>query len=150
MKASSPELSSLYEVLHLALGDNLSDTAKNFIDLFAEDVLFEFPYAPPEGVQALHGKAELADYLPRVGKLISIESMSLSRAILSDDKTSAVVEFTCKGVGTETGVRYDQTYISVIDIKNKLISRYRDYWNPLVVLSATGGLESMTKTLKGN
>lgn len=147
---SSPNLSSLYEVLRLALGDNLSDTAENFIDLFAEDILFEFPYAPPESVQAIHGKAELANYLPKVGKLISVQSMSLNRVILSDDKKSAVLEFTCKGVGTETGVRYDQTYISVIDIKNKLISRYRDYWNPLIVLSATGGLESMAETLKGN
>ncbi|WP_404339710.1 nuclear transport factor 2 family protein [Pseudoalteromonas mariniglutinosa] len=147
---SSPELSSLYDVLRLALGDNISNTAKNFIDLFAEDVLFEFPYAPPEGVQALHGKTELAEYLPKVGKLISIESLSLNRVILSEDKTSAVLEFTCKGVGTETDFRYDQTYISVVDITNKLISRYRDYWNPLIVLSATGGLESMSKTLKGN
>lgn len=147
---SSPNLSSLYEVLRLALGDNLSDTAENFIDLFAEDVLFEFPYAPPEGVQALHGKTELSEYLPKVGKLISVQSMCLNRVILSDDKKSAVLEFTCKGVGTETGVRYDQTYVSVIDIKNKLISRYRDYWNPLIVLSATGGLENMTETLKGN
>jgi len=50
-----------------------------------------------------------------------------------------VFEFTCEGRAVSTGVAYDQTYISVVTLRNGRIARYKDYWNPLVTLAALGG-----------
>ncbi len=35
----------------------------SFLDMIAEDIVFEFPYALPDGVQVLNGKKSLKNYL---------------------------------------------------------------------------------------
>lgn len=129
-----PSLSSL---LRQALGELISAEATSFLDMCDENIVFEFPYAPEGFTQRLIGKSALAAYLPTVADLLTIESISLNRAIISNDSGAATVEFTCRGYSNATGARYDQTYVSVVDLKDGLITRYRDYWNPLVLLSAT-------------
>ena len=32
---------------------------------------------------------------------------------------------------TATGAPYEQSYVSVLTVRDGLIVRYRDYWNPL-------------------
>ena len=48
----------------------------------------------------------------------------------------AAIEFSCKGHSPQTGARYDQDYVSILELRDGRIARYRDYWNPLVALSA--------------
>lgn len=129
-----PSLSSL---LRQALGDLISAEATSFLDMCDQDIVFEFPYAPEGFNERLIGKAALEAYLPTVADLLTIESMSLSRAIIGSGSDAATIEFNCYGYSNATGARYDQTYVSVVDLKGGLIKRYRDYWNPIVLLSAT-------------
>ena len=77
-------------------------------------------------------------------------SRALELLVRAADGTNAVLEFSCKGTSHETGARYDQDYVSVLDLREGLISRYRDYWNPLTVLEAMGGADSANAALKGN
>ncbi|KQQ49173.1 ketosteroid isomerase [Rhizobium sp. Leaf311] len=134
-----PSLSSL---LREALGDLLSPDATSFLDMCADTIVFEFPYAPQGFTESLVGKAALEEYLPTVGDLLTIESMSLGRVLISSNSDAATVEFSCKGYSDETGTRYDQDYVSVIDLKDGLITRYRDYWNPITLLNATSSASS--------
>ncbi len=129
-----PSLSSL---LRQALGDLLSAEATSFLDMCDDNIVFEFPYASEGFTERLVGKAALQAYLPTVADLLTIESMSLNRVIIAAGSEAATIEFSCKGYSNETGARYDQLYVSVVDLKGGLITRYRDYWNPLVLLSAT-------------
>jgi ketosteroid isomerase-like protein len=46
-----------------------------------------------------------------------------------------------------TGVAYDQTYISVVTLRDGRIARYKDYWNPLVALAALGGAEALATSI---
>lgn len=130
---------SLSALLGQALGDLLAPEAKTFLDMCADDILFEFPFTPHGGTARLDGKAALEAYLPTVGSLITIESMTLGRVLVSAQRDAAVIEFSCKGHANQTGARYDQDYVSVIDLKDGRIARYRDYWNPLIVLAALDG-----------
>lgn len=134
-----PSLSSL---LREALGDLVSSAATSFLDMCADNIVFEFPYAPKGFTKRLDGKAALEEYLPTVGDLLTIESMTLGRALISSNSDAATIEFSCKGYSNATGARYDQDYVSVIDLKDGLITRYRDYWNPVILLNATASSSS--------
>ncbi|EIM30196.1 nuclear transport factor 2 family protein [Microvirga lotononidis] len=130
---------SLSALLRQALGDLLAPEAQSFLDMCADDILFEFPFTPPGGTGRLDGKAALEAYLPNVATLVTIESMTLGRVLVSTQRDAAVIEFSCKGHANRTGARYDQDYVSVIDLKDGRIARYRDYWNPLIALAALDG-----------
>lgn len=137
-----PSLSSL---LRQAFGDLVSAEATSFLDMCDDNIVFEFPYAPDGFTERLIGKAALEAYLPTVADLLTIESMSLSRVIVAAGSEAATIEFSCNGYSNETGARYDQVYVSVVDLKGGLITRYRDYWNPLVLLSATKSSPATTE-----
>ena len=131
-------------MLRGALGAALDIRAgENFLDMCAEDIVFQFPFAPAGGVRELRGRDAIAAYLPKAGRLIDFESMSPAVAYQSTDGETYILEFSCKGKGADTGERYDQDYISVITIRQGRIVRYRDYWNPLILLSAVGGIEQL-------
>jgi ketosteroid isomerase-like protein len=48
-----------------------------------------------------------------------------------------------------TGAPYNQLYISVVTLRDGRIAHYRDYWNPLVVLTALGGTEAAAAAYAG-
>lgn len=128
---------SLSGLLMHAFGDAVFSTeAENLLDLMTEDVVFDFPFPMPGGIRTLNGKDALRDYLPKVGAALHIESLSLERAFLSEDRQKGVIEFCCKGQSKTSHTRYDQSYVSLIDLRDGLICRYRDYWNPLIAVTA--------------
>ena len=130
---------SLSGLLMHSFGDAVfSIRPENLLDLMTEDVVFEFPFPLPGGIQSLNGKPALREYLPKVGAALHIESLSLERAFLSEDRQTGVIEFCFKGHSKTSDVRYDQTYVSLIDLRDGLICRYRDYWNPLIAVTALG------------
>ena len=137
MTSTADVFPSLSSLLRQALGDLVSSEATSFLDMCDDTIVFEFPYAPVGLTERLVGKSALEAYLPTVADLLTIESMSLSRVIVAAGSEAATIEFSCKGYSKETGARYDQVYVSVLDLNGGLITRYRDYWNPLILLSAT-------------
>ncbi|WP_140849256.1 nuclear transport factor 2 family protein [Paracoccus sp. FO-3] len=123
------------DVLRGALGPRLMST-DDFLDLFAEDVIFEFPYAPPGMPGRLDGRDSLAAHLERLGPLLEFDGFELRSSYPSGD--TVIFEFTCAGRGAETGKAYNQSYISVVTLRDGRIARYRDYWNPLILRAALG------------
>lgn len=148
MSAPTDQFPSLSGLLRAGLGDLLSPGAETLLDMVTEDIAFEFPFALPDGIARLDGKAALKAYLPKVGELFTIEALILDRAILSRDGHHAVLEFRGKAYANATGARYDQDYVSVLDLRGGRISRYRDYWNPLTLLAAAGGADKVNAILR--
>lgn len=133
------EVESFSGMLRKGLGDRLDARAGSFVDMVADDIVMEFPYAPPGMVTRLESKAEIAEHLQKLGAMLAFDSMSEPVVHASTDPDMVVLEFTGHGRGVETGEPYDQRYISVIRLRDGKIVHYRDYWNPLVVLRALRG-----------
>lgn len=149
MMTNQPDpFSSFSSLLRAALGDLLVPEADTFLDMVADNIVVEFPYAPPAAVPRVEGKAALAEYLPGAASLITIESMSEPVVHRTQNSDIITLEFTCTGHGTETGIAYDQTYISVVTVVDGYITHYRDYWNPLIALRAMGGDDAIVAALK--
>ena len=134
------------DLLRAALGDRLSP-AESLLDMFSDDVIFEFPYAPDGLPKRLQGSAALAAHLERLGPLLSFGIMELDKVHSAGEVV--IVEFSCMGAGVSTGAPYDQVYISVITLRDGRIAHYRDYWNPLIVLTALGGTQAAAAAFAG-
>lgn len=126
-------------LLRGALGARVK-AGPDMVDLFAEDVVFEFPYAPEGLPKRLEGMPALADHLARLGPMLELVEFTLHEVHPSEE--TVILEFSCRGRGIATGLPYDQDYISVVTLREGRIARYRDYWNPLVALSALGGAKA--------
>lgn len=133
-------------LLRGALGARLK-AGPETVDLFTEDVVFEFPYAPEGLPRRLDGLPSLADHMARLGPMLEMGAFTLHAVHPSDE--TVILEFSCHGQGVATGLPYDQRYISVVTLREGRIARYRDYWNPLVVLDALGGAQAAANAYAG-
>ena len=134
-------------LLRAALGDLLAPGTRRFTEMFAEDGVMEFPYAPPGGVRRLEGRQALAAYLPRVVEAVEIHRFSEPIVHRTQEPGVVILEFGCEGRGRQTGRPYDQRYVSVVALRDGHIVRYLDYWNPLEVLRTMGGERAVTDAL---
>ncbi|MGV9454524.1 nuclear transport factor 2 family protein [Streptomyces sp. NPDC003635] len=110
--------------------------AKNipaWVDLWAEDGVMEFPFAPPGWPTRLEGRAAVAAYMRDYPDHIDLHEFPDLRIHRTADPDTLVVEM--RGVGrlVETGAPFDMTYIAVVTVKDGRFTSYRDYWNPLAV-----------------
>ena len=104
--------------------------------MFTEDGVMEFPYAPAGAPQRVEGQEALKAYLAGFPEMIKLTCLHPATFHHSDQVM--VAEFSADGVATQTGNAFTQRYISVIEHRDGRITRYRDYWNPLVAQAALG------------
>ena len=134
------KFNSLADLLVAALGNKLRPF-ETFGQLFTEDAQFTFPFAPEGTPSQLSGRSAIVDHLTRLGPLIDFGNFTLKAVYHQGDTT--IFEASCKGQGTETGLAYDQDYISVITTRDGQIANYADYWNPLILIHALGGQQAL-------
>ena len=125
-------------MLKSALGSRVDQEADGFIELMASDAVMEFPFAPDSAPKKLSGRDELKKQLAMLGKLVDFEDMTLLQTHETQNPEVVILEFSCRGTALKTAKPYNQDYISVITTRDGSIIHYRDYWNPLIALSAIG------------
>jgi len=54
------------------------------------------------------------------------------------DPSLVIAEFESDGVALSTGRPYLQKYISVVETRDGAITRYVDFWNPMVAMQSIG------------
>ena len=110
-----------------------------WMELWAEDAVFEYPFAPPGFPQQVTGKQAIFENFKDFPKTIKFFEFTDVQMHPTLDPDTLIVEFACRGQAFATGRAYDQRYISVVQMTGGKISRYRDYWNPLILLKAFDG-----------
>ncbi len=113
-----------------------SGRIKEWVDLFTEDGILDFPYAPSDFPKSVKGKKDLYEYMQNFPKHFKVDFEKL-HFHLTEEPTLVIAEFSSNGHAISTGNPYNQTYISVVttDTEGKII-RYVDFWNPLVAMEA--------------
>ncbi|WP_030261406.1 nuclear transport factor 2 family protein [Streptomyces violens] len=105
-----------------------------WVDLWAEEGVMEFPFAPEGWPRRLDGKAAVADYMRHYPDHIDLHDFPDLRIHRTEDPETIVVEMLGVGRLVATGKPFDMTYIAVVTVREGRITSYRDYWNPLAVL----------------
>jgi ketosteroid isomerase-like protein len=117
-----------------------------WVDLFTEDGVLEFPYGPKGFPQSVKGKQELLEYMKNFPEHFKVKFENLHFYAI-EDPALVIAEFTSNGHAISTGKPYNQKYISVVTTTpDGKITRYVDYWNPLVAIEAIDApLETFVK-----
>ncbi|MGY0021398.1 nuclear transport factor 2 family protein [Streptomyces sp. cg35] len=101
-----------------------------WVDLWAENGIMEFPFAPEGWPTRLEGKEAVAAYMQPYPDHIDLQDIPELRIHETSDPGTIVVEMRAVGRLVETGAPYDMTYIAVVTVRDGRITSYRDYWNP--------------------
>ena len=118
-----------------------------WIDLWADDGMLEFPFAPSGRRNSYVGKTEILAYMmPLAGKM-KIEEVSYHNVYSMLDPKIVCMELGIKARIVKTGAPYNQRYISIFEMKDGKVWRYREYWNPMVSMEANGGREAWTNAI---
>lgn len=101
-----------------------------------DDVVVEFPFAPPGRPRRVKGKAAVGEYLAAYPGQIEFDEVTNLDVHQTVDPDTAVIEMTATGRVKATGAPYEMSYVVVLKTRDGRMALYRDYWNPLVVLEA--------------
>jgi ketosteroid isomerase-like protein len=107
-----------------------------WIELWADDGVCEFPFASPGRPRLLQGKEQILAYMTAYPSRIFIEGVDKLRVHPALDPNVVVVEMTIKGRAVETDKPYNQQYVIVAETRDGKLTHYREYWNPLVLAEA--------------
>ena len=124
------------ELFEQALPAIQSGDLQTLIELCADDVVFEFPFAPPGRPGKVAGKQAVGEYLSAIPSRIQFDRLSNLEMHQTLNPDVAIVEMTAVGCVKQTGEPYEMSYVVVLTASNGRIARYRDYWNPLKALQA--------------
>ena len=141
--SETDSVESFPAMLRRVLGHRLKPDAETFPDMFAVDGVFEYPFAPPGLNTPMRGRDAIIANFQRIRKLLRIDAVADVSEIAVSDPDLVVLEFSGRGEGLMTKEPYDQRYISVIRLHDGNIVHYKDYWNPIALVRAVKGSETM-------
>ena len=121
-----------------------------WIALWHDDALLEFPFAPAGRPAAYRGKDEILEYMTHAAGRIATDAVEELRVHTASDPQVLIVELSTRGHLVESGAPYDQRYVCVFEARDGLLWRYREYWNPLVSIDAHGGFDEWMAATRKN
>jgi ketosteroid isomerase-like protein len=146
-----PEQHTAREVAELARQRLAATDMSGFVDLFAEDALFEYPFGYAGWPSELRGRqpirAHLVESRRDVRSLIEVTEFG---AVVHDttDPAVVIVEWEVAGTTLATGQPFRfPSGVGVITVRDGEITHYRDYTNPLGAAAATGRLAEFAASL---
>jgi ketosteroid isomerase-like protein len=110
----------------------------HFFELFADDAVTEYVVTVPGYPKRIEGRDALAELYRGYGDTMIGESAD-DLAVHHDRENSVVVlEYAVHGRAVATGRPYSNRFVSVITIRDRKITHWRDYLDPLAVFDALG------------
>ncbi|MGB8406960.1 MAG: nuclear transport factor 2 family protein [Mycobacterium sp.] len=115
--------------LQLLLDKNIAA----WVDLWDENGIMEFPFAPDGWPTPLAGKQAIAGYMRHYPDHVDLHDFLNQTIYQTTDHETIVVEM--RGVGrlVESDEPFDMSYIAVVTVRDGRFTSYRDYWNPLAL-----------------
>ena len=135
-----------------ALDEHLAFIARDidrWLDLFADDAVVEFPYAPPGYPARLEGKAAIDAYFRPTPQTFPGLVFTNLRRHPTVDPDVALAEVHGSATIPTTGKRYEQDYVMVLRTRAGKIVHYREYWNVNLALEAFGGTDAVKSAVGG-
>ncbi|KAB8335470.1 nuclear transport factor 2 family protein [Scytonema tolypothrichoides VB-61278] len=118
-----------------------------WVDLFAENAVVEFPYASALGSpERLEGKSAIYNYMKNA--LAQMQNLVFTniRAYPTSNPNILFAEVHGEAVIVATGRHYQQDYVMRLETKDGKIIHYREYWNPVLVLDASGSTQNLRQS----
>ena len=127
------------QLFRKSLDKFLAKDMKGWTDACDENVVAEFPFAPPGSPARIEGKVALYEYLRNYPSFIDIHAITKTKIYETDDKNMVIVEWSVTGKVVSNGNPYEMSYATFATYRNGLVINYREYWNPQAFLAAMEG-----------
>ena len=128
----TPAQHALAEHLRLVSSGRIEE----WIELYAEDGIVDFPFAPAGVPTRVQGREALLAHMRGFPQTFDVTFVDVTFVETADPRT-AVAEYRSEGRAVSTGKSYEQTVISIVRLDEAgLVERFTDYWNPLVAIEA--------------
>src|SRR6266567_3700375 len=104
----------------------------------AECVIFDYVISVPGYPRRVEGRRAVAELYRGYGSNMVLRSAD-ELAVHRDREASVIVlEYAVHGQAVQTGRAYDNHFVSVITIKDRKVTHWRDYLDPVAVFNAIG------------
>jgi ketosteroid isomerase-like protein len=129
------EADALFQKFIQAFIDKDTDA---WMDLWDEDGVQEFPFAPEGRVRRVEGKQALRTYIQAVISDAEITRVLTHTVYVTQEPELIIVEVTVEGRIPSSGHTFPASYVWFVRTKDGKISHVKDYWNPLTMMAARG------------
>ena len=116
---------------------------QDWIDLWHDDGVLEFPFAPDGRAQAYHGKAAVLAQMTTAMSRVLIESVQYFKVHPMLRPECVMIEAGTNARFLTTDRPYNQTYVLYVETREGKIWRYREYWNAWTLMDAWGSREKL-------
>ncbi len=106
-----------------------------FLEMYADDAVHEFPWAPEGRPQRLEGKAAIARYMEQLPAMVQFDSDAFNDMQVREAGDELIVEATATGTRPGTGEPFYMQYVWFITHNNGRVTHFKDYMNPLLLRS---------------
>jgi ketosteroid isomerase-like protein len=110
----------------------------HFFDLLSEEAIFEYVITVPGYPRRVEGRKAVAELYRGYGATMVLRSADDLTVYRDREASVVVLEYAVHGRAVRTGRTYDNRFISVITIRDRKVTHWRDYLDPLAVLNAIG------------
>lgn len=120
-----------------------------WVDLWAEEGVFEHPYSPPGYTKSIEGKRAIAEYMSGFPDRFDVKEFTVLGLVQNEAGTEGFVEIKAEATALDSGRPYNQHYVGYMRVNEAgKFLLYRDFWNPLVAIETFGGAQALTEAFE--
>jgi ketosteroid isomerase-like protein len=107
---------------------------------FADDAVLSLPYAPEGTPREVTGREAIIDYIGLLRDYIPAGIfVGHTFDTLAGDPNQVVARYSASTELLTTGNAYENTYVTLIDIRDGKVTRYTEFFDPINWIVAQGG-----------
>ena len=120
--------------------EGLRDSAdgEDYFDLLADEVVIEYVISVPGYPRRIEGRQAVIDLYGDYDNYMNVHSADNLRVYRDPAQSVVVLEYEVHGEAVQRGRPYHNRFVSIITIKDRKVTWWRDYLDPIAVFDAAG------------
>jgi uncharacterized protein len=125
-----------FRVIHEGL-KGIAD-GEDYFDLLAADVVFEYVISVPGYPRRVEGRQNIIDLYSNYADYMTVHTADDLRVYWDPEASVVVLEYEVHGESVQTGRPYNNRFVSIVTVKDRKVTHWRDYLDPIAVFDAAG------------
>jgi ketosteroid isomerase-like protein len=117
--------------------EGLAD-GEDYFDLLADDVVFEYVITVPGYPRRVQGRQNVIELYRGYGDFMTMQTADNLRVYRDPEASVVVLEYQVHGKSARTGRPYNNRFVSIITVRDRKVTHWRDYLDPIAVFDADG------------
>lgn len=117
--------------------EGLAD-GEDYFDLLADNVVVEYVISVPGYPRRVAGRQAVIDLYSGYDDYMTVRTADNLRVYRDPEASVAVLEYEVHGESVLTGRPYNNRFASIITVKDRKVTHWRDYLDPIAVFDASG------------